>query len=81
MTPPDVREWLPEDHFAWFVLGAVELMELDPFYAALRHVPHAGALDRPRNRVPRAYAYRISATIIAGSNAGGLRPSARRRHL
>ena len=22
--PPDVREWLPEDHFAWFVIDAVE---------------------------------------------------------
>jgi hypothetical protein len=34
--PPDVREWLPEDHFAWFVLGAVESMELDAFYAVYR---------------------------------------------
>ena len=34
--PPDVREWLPEDHFAWFVLDAVESMELDAFYGAYR---------------------------------------------
>jgi len=34
--PPDVREWLPEDHFAWFVLGAVESMELAAFYGAYR---------------------------------------------
>ena len=34
--PPDVREWLPQDHFAWFVLEAVESMDLDPFYAAYR---------------------------------------------
>ena len=34
--PPDVREWLPEDHFAWFVLDAVEAMDLDAFYAAYR---------------------------------------------
>ena len=33
--PPDVREWLPEDHFAWFVLDAVEAMDLDAFYARL----------------------------------------------
>ena len=22
--PPALREWLPEDHFAWFVLASVE---------------------------------------------------------
>ena len=36
LMPPDVREWLPEDHFAWFVLEAVEAMDLDGFYGAYR---------------------------------------------
>jgi transposase len=36
LMPPDVREWLPEDHFAWFVLEAVEAMDLDVFYGAYR---------------------------------------------
>ena len=36
LMPPDVREWLPEDHFAWFVLEAVEAMDLDAFYTAYR---------------------------------------------
>src|SRR3954452_17439112 len=36
LMPPDVREWLPEDHFAWFVLEAVESMELEAFYGAYR---------------------------------------------
>src|SRR3954452_11071553 len=36
LMPPDVREWLPERHLAWFVLDAVEEMELEPFYAAYR---------------------------------------------
>jgi transposase len=31
-----VRDWLPEDHFAWFVLGAVEAMDLGRFYGAYR---------------------------------------------
>jgi hypothetical protein len=26
---PSVRDWLPEDHLAWFVLGAVEVVDLD----------------------------------------------------
>src|SRR3954452_16118858 len=36
LMPPDVREWLPEDHFAWFVVGAVDAMELEAFYGAYR---------------------------------------------
>src|ERR671918_566637 len=36
LMPPDVREWLPENHLAWFVLAAVEEMDLWPFYAAYR---------------------------------------------
>jgi transposase len=36
LMPPDLRDWLPEDHLAWFVLAAVEEMDLYPFYAAHR---------------------------------------------
>ena len=34
--PPDVRDWLPEGHLAWFVLDAVAAMELGEFYGAYR---------------------------------------------
>ena len=27
LMPPDVRDWLPEDHLVWFVLGAVAGMD------------------------------------------------------
>src|SRR5829696_5954806 len=37
LMPPDVRDWLPEDHLAWFVIDAVGEMNLDAFYAAYRH--------------------------------------------
>src|SRR3954467_780793 len=36
LMPPNVREWLPEGHLAWFVIDAVAEMELDAFYAAYR---------------------------------------------
>ena len=36
LMPPDVREWLPEGHLAWFVLDAVGEMDLEAFYAAYR---------------------------------------------
>jgi hypothetical protein len=34
--PPDIRDWLPEGHFAWFVLDAVADMNLGEFYWAYR---------------------------------------------
>ena len=34
LLPPSLREWLPEDHLAWFVIDAVTEMDLAAFYAA-----------------------------------------------
>src|ERR671930_82870 len=36
LMPPDVREWLPPRHLAWFVIDAVSEMDLDAFYVAYR---------------------------------------------
>jgi transposase len=36
LMPPDVREWLAEEHLAWFVIDAVEEIDLDAFYVAYR---------------------------------------------
>src|ERR671934_391481 len=36
LMPPDVRDWLPANHLAWFVIDAVGEMDLDAFYAAYR---------------------------------------------
>ena len=35
LLPPDVRDWLPADHLAWFVIDAVAAMDLSSFYAAI----------------------------------------------
>jgi transposase len=34
--PPDMREWLPEGHLAWFVIEAVSELDLDGFYGRYR---------------------------------------------
>ena len=47
LLPPDVREWLPEDHLAWFVLDAVGVMDLAAFYAAYRADGHGRAAYEP----------------------------------
>ena len=36
LMPTDLREWLPEDHLAWFVLDTVAELDLEPFYRAYR---------------------------------------------
>lgn len=36
LLPPDLKDWLPPDHLAWFVLAAVEEMDLYGFYGAYR---------------------------------------------
>ncbi len=36
LMSPSLREWLPEDHLAWFVIDAVGDMDLSAFYARYR---------------------------------------------
>src|SRR3954462_6544786 len=36
LLPPSLREWLPAGHLAWFVIDAVERLDLAAFYAAYR---------------------------------------------
>jgi transposase len=47
LLPPDVREWLPADHLAWFVLDAVAEMDLSALYAAYRADGHGRAAYEP----------------------------------
>src|SRR3954452_24586856 len=46
LLPPDVRDWLPEDHFAWFVIDAVGVMDTRVLWRLSR--------GRPRPRGLRA---------------------------
>ena len=36
LLPPSMKEWLGDDHFVWFLLDAVEQMDLRAFHAAYR---------------------------------------------
>jgi hypothetical protein len=36
LMPPSLREWLPENHLAWYVLDAVAEMDLAAFYRRYR---------------------------------------------
>ena len=45
--PPSLRDWLPEDHLAWFVVEAVRRLDLRAFYAAYRADGHERAAYEP----------------------------------
>ena len=47
LLPPSVRDWLAEDHLAWFVIAAVDQLDLDAFYAAYRADGHGRAAYDP----------------------------------
>jgi transposase len=47
LMPPSVRDWLPEDHLAFFVLDVVAELDLDSFYAAHRADGRGGSVYDP----------------------------------
>jgi hypothetical protein len=47
LMPPSLRDWLPEDHLAWFVIDAVGRLDLGGFYAAYRADGHGRAAYEP----------------------------------
>ncbi len=58
--PPDLREWLPDDHLAWFVIEAIEELDLEPFYAAYRSDGHGAAAHEPKMMLTLlAYSYAV----------------------
>ncbi|MEX0993592.1 MAG: transposase [Solirubrobacterales bacterium] len=60
LLPPDLRDWLDEDHLAWFVIEAVEELELEPFYASYRSDGHGRAAHEPKLMLTLlTYAYAV----------------------
>jgi transposase len=43
LMPPSLRDWLPADHLAWFVIEAVGRLDLELFYSAYRLDGHGRA--------------------------------------
>jgi transposase len=58
LLPPDLRDWLDEDHLAWFVIEAIEALDLKAFYADYRADGHGRAAHEPKMMLTLlAYAY------------------------
>src|SRR6266496_3661628 len=48
LLPPDLRDWLPQDHLAWFILDVVDQLDLEPFYRAHRDDGHGHPAYDPK---------------------------------
>jgi transposase len=58
LLPPSLRDWLPEDHLAWFVIQTVAQMDLGALYEAYRLDGHGRAAYEPAMMVSLlTYAY------------------------
>ena len=60
LLPPSLREWLPDGHLAWFVLDAVEVIDLSAIYADYREDGWGRAAHDPAMMVALLlYAYAV----------------------
>src|SRR6266700_4241247 len=48
LLPPDLRDWLPQEHLAWFILDVVDQLDLAPFYRAHRDDGHGHPAYDPK---------------------------------
>jgi transposase len=48
LLPPDLRDWLPEGHLAWFVLDVVDQLDLEPFLRVYRADGHGHPAYHPK---------------------------------
>jgi transposase len=67
LLPPSLREWLPQDHLAWFVLEVVGELDLDGFYGAYRQDGWGAAAHDPAMMVALlVYAYSVGVRSARG---------------
>jgi transposase len=60
LLPPDLRDWLPEDHLAWFILDVVDQLDLQPFLRCYRADGHGHPAYDPKTLLGvLLYAYAI----------------------
>ncbi len=48
LLPPDLRDWLPAGHLAWFILDVVDQLDLQPFYQQHRDDGHGHPAYDPK---------------------------------
>src|SRR6266508_3978076 len=48
LLPPDLRDWLPQDHLAWFVRDVTDQLDLAPFLRGYRADGHGHPAYHPK---------------------------------
>jgi transposase len=48
LLPPDLRDFLPQDHLAWFILDVVDQVHLAPFLGSYRPNGHGHPAYDPK---------------------------------
>jgi transposase len=67
LLSPDLRDWLDEDHLAWFVIEAVDELDLEPIYYTYRADGHGASAHDPKMMVTLlAYAYCVGERSARG---------------
>jgi len=60
LLPPDLRDWLPAEHLAWFVFDVVDQLDVQPFYRVHRADGHGHPAYDPKTLLGvLLYAYAI----------------------
>jgi transposase len=60
LLPPDLRDWPPNDHLAWFILDVVNQLNLDPFLRCYRADGHGHPAYDPKTLLGvLLYAYAV----------------------
>jgi hypothetical protein len=70
LLPPDLRDWLDEDHLAWFGIEAIEELDLESY----RHRPagRMGAVERNVHVAAQAVLTRLLAGLARASRRRSL---------
>jgi hypothetical protein len=76
LLPPDLRDWLPAGHPAWFVRDVVDQLDLEPFLCAYRADGHGRAAYDPKLLLGvLLYAYAIGCAPPGRSSGAASRTS------
>src|ERR687892_1534630 len=70
LLPPDLRDWLPGGHLAWFVLDVVDQLDLTAFYRVHRDDGHGHPAYDPKALLGvLLYAYAIGGALLPADRA------------
>ena len=69
LLPPSVRDWLPDDHLALFVIDAVAQLDLEAFYGSYRRDGHGRAAHDPAMMVAAAVRVFAWGAVLAADRA------------